>query len=229
MLKQPRQYVQINNATRVFISFLVNSLKRIHVVVSVLSVLFPFCLVICHSFALSLPVCLHCSVLSCFCMSLLFFFFLPFFCLLLSVFYIPLWPIGLLTVITSIFQSAHLPHFSLCLVPPPFTLSTLSEGAIQINASALKVTRCIQLQGLFLYESHPRPCLLLHQGANHHLISASRHVFPWAKNILHASMQTWMLGQCIARTEYPCKRLMVVSKRMLVPGMWCCCCPWLLK
>lgn len=209
MLKQHRKHAHINNATSVQISFLMNFPKRVHVAVSVLSAFF-LCLSSCLSLFLSVTS--HVPPLLC---SVLFFFFVFLFCLLLSLFYIPLWPIGLLTVITSIFQSAHLPHFSLSR-PPPFTLSTLSEGAIQINASALKVTTCIQLQGLFLNESHPRPCLSPHQGANHHLISGLRHVFPWAKDILNASMQTWMLGQCIARTGSPCKYLMVVSKRMLV-------------
>lgn len=107
--------------------------------------------------------------------------------------------------------------------PPSFTLS---EGAIQISAIALKVTTCIQLQGLFLSESHPRPFLLPH---NHHLISALCHMFARAKNILNTSMQTWMLGQCIARTESPCKYLMwfcggfkeAVGSRHVMLVCWC--------
>ncbi len=185
--------MQINNTTNVCSSFLVNSLKRVHVAVSVLSVLFP-CLSSWFCF-LYASIALFC----CFCMSFLYF---------------------SLTLLYSS-QTHWLAHcyylyFSKCPSPPflslsrlpPFTLSTLSEGAIQINASALKVTTCIQLQGLFLSESHLRPCLLPHQGANHHLISALHHVFARAKNILNTSIQTWMLGQCIARMESPCKYLM---------------------
>ncbi len=160
---------------------------------------FLLCLVDCHSYVLLLPECIHCSI--------------PLFLYVFSVFFSHSF------VFLSDFDlSAHCyylyfpkcssPPFLSLSPPPPFTLSTLSEGAILINASALKVTTCIQLQGLFLSESHLRPCLLPHQGANQHLVSALRHVFARAKNILNASMQTWMLGQCIARTESPCKYLM---------------------
>lgn len=143
------------------------------------------CLVVCHYFSLLRPVCLLCSVLCCFFFCLCFSFLSSSLTLLYS---------SLTHWLTHCYylyfpKCSSPPFFSLS-HPPPFTLSTLSEGAIQINASALKVTTYIQLQGLFLNESHPRPCLSPHQGANHHLISGLRHMFPWAKDILNASMQT---------------------------------------
>lgn len=127
--------MQINNTTNVCSSFLVNSLKRVHVVVSVLSVLFP-CLSSWFCF-LYASIALFC----CFCMSFLSF--------SLTLLYSSLthW---LAHCYYLYFSKCSSPPFLSLSRPPPFTLSTLSEGAILINASALKVTTCIQLQGLFL-------------------------------------------------------------------------------
>jgi len=76
MLKQ-RQHAQINSATSVRISFLMNSRKRVHVAVSVCLHSLFVCLVVCHYFSLFYVLCasfsLFCAVVF-FCLSLLFFF-----------------------------------------------------------------------------------------------------------------------------------------------------------